>query len=378
VKNSFLLPLALILVFSASRLAAQSESGASGVSEPTVVPSLASLYQHYFPIGAAVEPQSLVTQEDLLVTQVNSLVAENDMKWERIHPRRGNATRSYNFYGADAIVAFAKAHGMRVRGHNLVWHQQVPFWIFQGDKGPATQEEVLDRMQDHITTLLTRFKGEVYCWDVVNEALSDDGAWRTDSPWFRSAGADENGDGIPTYIEKAFEFARHADPSALLFYNDYNIESGAKLDKACELVKALREKGLIDGVGIQGHWSIYGPDPETVQNAIERFASLGVQVQITELDLSVYQWGDSSSLPTLPPDLERRQAEQYRALFKVFRDEAEAPGANLRGKLTGVTFWGIADDHTWLDYFPVTRKNWPLLFDTMHRPKRAFWAVAQW
>ncbi len=374
--------LALLLGVCVSRLDAQSGSQAPGASNDAAVPSLASLYQQFFPIGAAVDPQTLVTQESLLATQVNSLVAENDMKWERIHPRRGNAPSAYNFLGADAIVAFAKAHGMRVRGHTLVWHQQVPWMVFRGDKGPATRTDVLDRMKDHITTLLTRYKGQVYCWDVVNEALSDDGGWRTDSPWFKAAGADENGDGIPDYIEEAFEFARQADPSALLFYNDYNIESGAKLEAAVKLVKALKEKGLVDGVGIQGHWSIFGPDAGTIRDAIERFASLGVQVQITELDLSVFGWGDNSSLAALPPDLARRQAAQYGALFKVFRDESGAPGssrAGQPGRLTGVTFWGIADDHTWLDSFPVAgRKNWPLLFDTSQKPKPAFWAVAKW
>ncbi len=381
-RKALIVTLLLDVCVCASRLGAQSGSEASGASREAVVPSLASLYQPYFPIGAAVEPQSLVIQKDLLVTQVNSLVAENDMKWQHIHPRRGNAGSSYNFYGADAIVAFARAHGMRVRGHTLVWHQQVPRWVFVGDKGPATRAVVLDRMQEHISTLLTRYQGQVYCWDVVNEALSDDGGWRTDSPWFAAAGADEDGDGIPDYIEKAFEFARQADPSALLFYNDYNIETGAKLEGALALVKALKEKGLVDGVGIQGHWSIFGPDAQTVRNAIERFESLGVEVQITELDLSVYRWGDSASLAALPPDLATRQAEQYSALFTVFRGEAGSPGssrAGQPGKLTGVTFWGIADDHTWLDSFPVAgRENWPLLFDTMHRPKPAFWAVARW
>ena len=346
------------------------------------MPSLAALYRAYFPIGAAVEPQTLVTQRDLLTAQVNSLVAENQMKWERIHPRSGNSASSYNFYGADAIVAFAKEHGMRLRGHVLVWHQQCPRWVFRGAKGTATREEVLERMRDHITTLLGRFKGAVSAWDVVNEAVSDSGTWRVDSPWFQAAGDDEDGDGIPDYIVKAFEFARSADPTAKLFYNDYNIETGEKLEKAFILVKALKEKGLIDGVGIQGHWSIYSPDAETVRRAIERFASLGLDVEITELDLSVYRWGDSSSLAELPPDLQRKQAARYGALFKVFREESgegDASAGSGKGKLTGVTFWGIADDHTWLDTFPVPgRKDWPLLFDTAHQPKEAFRAVAQW
>ncbi|HTP59276.1 MAG TPA: endo-1,4-beta-xylanase [Spirochaetia bacterium] len=381
-KRTFLVSLGILVAACGSRLAAQSGGGDSSASPNAPVPSLASVYQQYFPIGAAVNPQTLVTQKDLLVAQVNSVVAENEMKWGSIHPRRGNAASSYNFYGADAVVAFAREHGMRVRGHTLVWHQQVPRWVFVGDKGPASRDEVLQRMQDHISTLLTRYKGQVYCWDVVNEALADDGTWRTDSPWYMAAGGDQNGDGIPDYIEKAFEFARQADPSARLFYNDYNIESGAKLDGAVALVKALKEKGLLDGVGIQGHWSIFSPDVGTVRNAIERFASLGVEVQITELDLSVYPWGSALAYTALPPEVADRQAATYAALFKVFRDESGAPGTareGQAGKLTGVTFWGIADDHTWLDFFPVAgRKNWPLLFDTSQQPKPAFWAVAKW
>ncbi len=345
----------------------------AGISsiEAQPVPSLAAVYQPYFPIGAAVEPQTLQTHGDLLAAQVNSLVAENAMKWDHIHPRRGNDSSAYNFSGADAIVAFAQEHGMRVRGHTLIWHQQGPPMVFRGAGGQATRAEVLERMRDHITTLLTRYRGKVYAWDVVNEALADAGAWRTDSPWFQTAGADEDGDGIPDSSVKAFEYARSADPTAKLFYNDYGIEAGDKLERAYNLVKALKQKGLVDGVGIQGHWSIYTPDAGTVRAAIERFASLGVEVQITELDLSVYRWGDTSSLPELRPDLASRQAARYAALFEVFRKEA--------GKLTGVTFWGVADDETWLDSFPVAgRKDWPLLFGTDHQPKGAFWAVARW
>jgi len=339
------------------------------------VPSLAKLYQRYFPIGAAVNPSTLVIQGELLEAQVNSLVAENDMKWERIHPMPGNEPADYNFAPADKIVAFAREHGMLVRGHTLVWHQQVPAWVFAGaGGGRATREEVLRRMRQHIDTLLHHFKGEVYCWDVVNEAIADGGGrWRTDSPWYEAAGAPVGGDGVPEYIEKAFEYARAADPNVKLFYNDYGISSGGKLERALMLVRALKAKGLIDGVGIQGHWQIQSVNPAMVQMAIDRFAALGVEVQITELDLSVYRWGDESSLPSLPPERARLQAKIYGELFEVFREEAAA------GKLTGVTFWGIADDHTWLDNFPVPgRKNWPFLFDVHHRPKPAFWAVARW
>jgi len=308
---------------------------------------------------------------------VDSLVVENDMKWEVIHPLPGNDPADYNFGPADRIVAFAQEHGMLVRGHNLVWHRQVPAWVFEGAAGKplsATKAQVLARLKEHITTLLHHFKGKVYCWDVVNEALSDgSGMWRTDSPWSKTAGSESDGDGVPDYVEKAFVYAREADPTVKLFYNDYGIESGSKFDKAFALAKELKAKGLLDGIGIQGHWSIYTVDPDAVRRAIDRFASLGLQVQITELDLSVYRWGDSSSLAALPPDRAKLQAEKYGELFKVFREEGAA------GKLTGVTFWGIADDHTWLDNFPVPgRKDWPLLFDEHHQPEEAFWAVAKW
>ena len=339
------------------------------------VPSLARLYRNYFPVGAAVDPTTLVSQGALLEAQVNSLVAENAMKWERIHPLEGNAPNDYQFAAADEIAQFAREHHMLLRGHTLVWHQQTPEWVFRArgsSSAPASTALLLERMQEHISTVLHHFHGEVYAWDVVNEAISDSGGWRTDSPWYRIAGK-AGSDGVPEYIEKAFEDARRADPTAKLFYNDYGIESGAKLDRALELVKALKAKGLIDGVGIQGHWQIQSVSPEQIRYAIDQFAALGVKVQITELDLSVYRWGDESSLPSLPPDRAKLQAKVYGELFKVFREEARA------GHLTGVTFWGIADDHTWLDNFPVPgRKNWPLLFDAKHRPKEAFWAVAEW
>ncbi len=338
------------------------------------MPSLAAAYESFFPIGAAVEPKTLVSQGSLLDAQVNSLVAENAMKWERIHPWPGNDPSSYDFTGADVIATYAREHGMKLRGHTLVWHNQVPWWVFQDARGGAvTKGEILARMREHISTLLAHFRGSVYCWDVVNEAIADSGAWRTESSWFCAAGSDDDADGIPDYIVRAFEFARASDPEVRLFYNDLDTESGPKAEAALGLVKALKDRGLVDGVGIQAHWTVAGPDPETVRSAIQRFASLGVEVQITELDLSVYQRDDSSAKPGLSPTLAAEQAERYGAYFKVFREEAR------EGRLTGVTFWGIADDHTWLDDFPVKgRKDWPLLFDTHHQPKSAFWAVAQW
>jgi endo-1,4-beta-xylanase len=338
------------------------------------VPSLADTYESYFPIGAAVDPDLLQSQAELL-GQVNSLTAENDMKWERLHPRPGNDPIAYEFTRAEAIVRFAAEHGMKARGHTLVWHRQVPDWVFRGPGGSAaTQTQVLSRLREHIGTVLAHFQGKVYCWDVVNEALSDGaGTWRSDSPWQATAGRDDDADGLPDYLVRAFEYAREADPRARLFYNDYGIEAGAKHRKAYSLLKALRDRGLVDGVGIQGHWNIHTLDPEGVGWAIRRFASLGLEVQITELDLSVYRWDDRSSLAALPAELAELQARRYGELFGVLRALAGSGG------LTGVSFWGLADDHTWLDDFPVQgRKDWPLLFDPEHRPKKAFWTVARW
>jgi endo-1,4-beta-xylanase len=336
------------------------------------VPSLAGAYQRFFPIGAAVDPDLLDRLGGLLAGQVSSLTAENDMKWERLHPLPGNGPTAYEFSRADRIVRFAAEHGMKVRGHTLVWHRQVPEWVFQGPDGStAAQEQVLERLREHIGTVLAHFRGRVYCWDVVNEALADGArGWRRDSPWQAAAGRDLDADGLPDYLVQAFEYARAADPQALLFYNDYGIETGVKHEKAVALAKALKAKGLIDGVGIQGHWNIYDLDPRRVGQAIRRFATLGLQVHLTELDLSVYRWGDGSSLPQLPGELAEQQARRYGELFAELRGLAGAGG------LSSVTFWGLADDHTWLDDFPVQgRKDWPLLFDAEHRPKKAFWAV---
>jgi endo-1,4-beta-xylanase len=339
------------------------------------VPSLAQAYRSFFPIGAAVEPAVILSHAELLVGQVNGLVAENAMKWERIHPFAGDDSASYSYADADAISDFAAAHEMKLRGHTLVWHNQTPKWVFENTDGsPIAKEELHARVEGHIRNLLAHFRGKIYCWDVVNEALSDGPEiWRTNSPWHRIAGSDDDGDGIPGYIVKAFRAARTADPAVKLFYNDYNIDAGSKLEKAAMLAQKLKALGLIDGIGIQGHWSLYSPDEESVRLAIRRFSSLGLEVQITELDLSVFRRGDASSLQSLPPSLEELQAARYGALFRVFREEAAA------GNLSGVTFWGIADDHTWLDDFPVkSRKDWPLPFDSSQKPKKAFKAITNW
>jgi len=327
---------------------------------------LKDYYRSYFPIGVAVSPRSILGQDSaLIIREFNSLTPENAMKMGPIHPEEGH----YNWKDADAIVNFAQVHGMRVRGHNLCWHEQTPAWLFTDKDGrQVTKEVLLQRLKEHITAVVSRYKGKIYAWDVVNEAIDDDSAkFLRESPWYRICG--------DQFIAKAFEYAHQADPSAQLFYNDYNTERPEKRERVYKLLKQLVAAGVpVTGVGLQAHWSIYEPSEKELKAAIDRFASLGIKVQITELDVSIYPWeknmrtkrpGESDSFTA---ELEQKQLEQYRKIFAIFR--------SYKDVITGVTFWNVSDRHTWLDNYPVPgRKNYPLLFDTELQPKKAYRAV---
>ncbi|HTQ27023.1 MAG TPA: endo-1,4-beta-xylanase [Puia sp.] len=329
---------------------------------------LKDYYKDYFPIGVSVSAGALKSDEAVLIAkQFNSLTPENAMKMGPIHPKE----HEYNWKDADSIVAFAERHGMRVRGHNLCWHEQTPGWLFVNDAGDTVSKEVLlQRLKDHISTVVKRYKGRIYAWDVVNEAISDNPhEFLRNSAWYRICGDD--------FIIKAFEYAHAADPDAILFYNDYNTERPEKTARVYRLLKQLLDAGVpVQGIGVQGHWSVYEPDRSALVDAIQKFASLGLQVQITELDVSVYKW-EKNSRARMPgeqdqftPELERAQAEKYKMIFDVFR--------KYRHNITGVTFWNISDRHTWLDHYPVSgRKNYPLLFDTHLQPKKAYWEVTR-
>jgi endo-1,4-beta-xylanase len=329
---------------------------------------LKDYFQNYFPIGVAVSPQSLAGDEaKLILKQFNSLTPENVMKPGSIHP----AEDHYNWTGADEIVNFGQKHHLKVRGHTLCWHQQIGDWFFKdGDGNTVTKEKLLQRLKEHITSVVSRYKGNVYAWDVVNEAISDDSTqFLRDSPWFNICGED--------FIEKAFTYAHEADPDAQLFYNEYNAERPEKRERIYRLLKRLVGKKVpIYGVGLQGHWSVFEPSEVDLRNAIEKFSSLGLKIQITELDVSIYKWEklyrerrpDDRDLFT--PELEQMQVEKYNMVFKVFREN--------KNVITGVTFWNISDKHSWLDTYPVMgRKNYPLLFDQHLEPKRAFWEIVK-
>lgn len=330
---------------------------------------LKDYYKDYFTIGASVSPNALKTDEaDLLRNQFNSLTAENVMKMGPIHPNENK----YNWEPADAIVGFAQQNNMKVRGHTLCWHNQTPPWLFVDAAGdPVSKEALLNRLKEHITTIVTRYKGKVYAWDVVNEAISDsrDEVYRK-SVWFKICGED--------FIAKAFQYAHDADPNALLFYNDYNEINPVKREKIIKLVSDLKKAGVpIHGIGLQGHWAVSEPSAAELDKTLSDFSKTGLTLQITELDLSVYpkehnarQKKAEDYNTEYTAEKETQQAAQYKMCFEMFR--------KYKSSISSVTFWNISDRHSWLDNFPVRgRKDYPLLFDKDLKPKKAFQEVVK-
>jgi endo-1,4-beta-xylanase len=313
---------------------------------------------------------------EVAAKQFSAITPENEMKWQLIHPQPDR----YDFKAADAFAEFAKKNDMQLIGHNLVWHSQTPAWVFQGENGqPATREQLLKRMRDHIQTVAGRYKGKIKGWDVVNEALSDGGPdVLRDSPWKRIIGDD--------FIDQAFRFAREADPKAELYYNDYGLENERKRANCIKLLKGMKERGVpIDGVGTQSHFHLNGPSLDEVEKTIKEFSALGLKVMITELDVDVLpargnmgnadvnrrEQGDASLNPYtagLPDEVQEKLTKRYADLFAIY--------VRHRKEITRVTFWGLDDGHTWLNGFPIRgRTNYPLLIDRDLKPKPAFFAV---
>jgi endo-1,4-beta-xylanase len=340
--------------------------------------TLKDAFRDKFLIGVAVNRSQIQQRNkeevDLIKTQFNSLTAENDMKWMHIHPRKDE----YNFEHADKLVALAEANNMFVVGHTLVWHSQLAPWVLKTDDGSSIDStELSQRIRNHIHTIVGRYKGRIKGWDVVNEALDEDGSLRK-SPLLKIGGE--------TFIEKAFQYAHEADPDAELYYNDYNLVFAKKRDGAIRIIKNLKEKGIkIDGVGLQGHWGLAYPSLQEIETAIEMFAALDVKVMFTELDISVLPnpWrmptADVSakfeSNPTmnpypnsLPDSVQNQLAQRYADVFKLFNKHAD--------KISRVTFWGLHDGVSWKNNFPIRgRTDYTLLFDRELKPKKAFHAV---
>jgi len=353
---------------------------------------LKDYFKKDFKIGVAVSMNSIRQDSALIIKEFNSVTPENDMKVGVLHP----AENTWKWENADAIVAFAQRHHIAIRGHNLLWHSQDARWMYTGPDGkPANKELVLQRLRDHIHTVVGRYKGKIYAWDVVNEAV-EDGAdstviYRQNSPWWKIFQS-------PEFIEAAFRYAHEADPKAKLYYNDYSSENVTKHRKIYKLVKALKDKGVpINGVGFQAHWKINSPTQDALRTALNEITSLGLEVQFTELDIDIRvpaaltpnaapAAGAAAAVagatpvdPGYTPELEALQVAQYKKMFDVMRE--------YKKYIKAVTFWNVTDKSSWLDGRAqgggaatatagrIPRKAYPLLFDVNGQRKKAYWAV---
>ena len=362
----------ILVAASVSALHAQIPRADTSPAHENDIPSLKSTFGSRFLIGGAIEAAQIAEPVDaaLLRRHFGSITAENVMKPRTI----GTAVGVYNYAPADDLVRFAVANAIRVRGHTLVWHKTAPDWFFAGDRTdvPSYRALVRKRLETYVTDVVTHFRRKVYAWDVVNEVASDhEGSiYREDSPWFQALG--------PDYIEYAFRAARRADPNVQLFINDYDTEEAPKRTRLLAIVRDLQRKGVpIDGVGHQLHMQFRG-SARDVETALQDVEALGLINHITELDVSVY--ADPGSCfasrtgcapdygKTVPAVVLTQQAALYGQLFEVFRRHSS---------VKSVTTWGISDAHTWLTRFPVTRSNFPLLFDVNRAPKAAFWAAVR-
>ncbi len=315
--------------------------------------TLKEKYKDYFLIGTAVNPRTIKTHRELILQQFNSITCENAMKYGEITE---DGVR-YDFTDADIITAFAKENQLAMRMHTLLWHNQSPNAIFM----ETDREKLLRTFQAHVQRMAERYGDAVYACDVANEVIDDKGSeFFRPSPWLSLIGED--------FVELAFRYAKSAMPKVTLCYNDYNECDPVKSVKIARLVRELREKGVpVDCIGLQAHWYVVSSLDE-IKRAFEMYAGLGVKLHITELDVSLFEFEDKSSLAAPSKELLAKQAAFYGDVFAIFRQYREI--------VESVTTWGVADDATWLSNFPVPRrKNWPLLFDDNHQPKACYEAI---
>ena len=343
-------------------------------------PVLKDVFKDDFYIGVALNVNQIYDKEPNAIALVqrhfNSIVPENILKWEEVHPE----PNKYNFDPVDRFVAFGEKHKMHIIGHTLVWFHQTPDWVFQDESGkPLDREALLKRMQEHIYTVMGRYKGRIHGWDVVNEAIADDGGFRK-CKWLDIIGED--------YVLKAYEYARAADPGAQLYYNEYDFEKQAKCEGVIRLIRDLQSKGVrIDGVGIQGHWFLDYPRIEEIETYILALSKLGVKLMVTELDVGVLPFYpvDSKAVALssfdpetqkkynpytdgLPDSVQKDLAKRYAELFSLFHKH--------RDKFSRITFWAVHDGQSWRSYLPISgRTDYPMLFDRHCKPKPAFEAV---
>ncbi len=347
----------------------------SGVQKATAqkTPSLKETFKNDFLIGTALNAQQIeekdISAGQIVKHQFNAVTPENVMKAQIIEP----AWDSYNFDLADKLVAYAQKNNLKVNAHTLIWHSQLPAFMHRMQDADSVRKYFVH----HINTVAARYDGKVYSWDVVNEALNEDGTLRN-SIFLQKLGED--------YVVEAFRLAQKASPHSKLYYNDYNIEQPEKRAGAIALIKKIQAAGVrINGVGIQGHWRADKVPMKDIEESIKEFSALGIEVMFTEVDLSVLPspWdnatadvskmaaGNAKMNPYtngLPDSVAQMQAKAYADLFQLF--------LKYKKNVSRITFWGVNDGQSWLNGWPVRgRTNYPLLFDRSFQPKPAFYSV---
>ena len=335
--------------------------------------TLKSAFADDFVIGTALNrrqiTQSIPEAAALIPKEFNSITAENSMKWMHIHPKPD----TFNFELPDAFVEYGQQYHMFIVGHTLVWHSQLARWA----RGIEDPDEMKKHLENHIRTIVGRYKGKVHGWDVVNEAINGDGSLR-ESVFLKTLGED--------YLKLAFDLAAKADPEAELYYNDYSLTNPTKRAGVIRMVKKLQQSGTnIDGIGMQAHWGLNYPGLEEIEQSIIEYAALGVKVMITEMDITVIpnpgdiegadvnQTAAGNDLMNpytagLPDSIQTQLAQRYEDIFKIFLKHAD--------KISRVTFWGVNDGQSWKNNWPIRgRTNYPLLFDREYKPKAAYHRV---
>ena len=346
-------------------------SSSKKATTSTTTTPLREAYKNDFLIGTALNTQQIEEKDTgaakLVPVQFNAATPENIMKAEIIHPQWDK----YNFDLADKMIEYGRKYNILITGHTLIWHSQLPAFA----RNIKDVDSFKTFFNDHITTIASRYNGKIYSWDVVNEALNEDGTMR------KSIFLDKLGD---DFVTEAFRIAQKAAPNTELYYNDYNIEQPKKRAGAIAIIKKIQAAGVrIDGVGIQGHWHVNKIPLKDIEESILEFSALGIKVMFTELDIEVlprnFQGAEVSqrvaSNPALnpyvnglPDSVQLQLANDYESLFKLFLKHKD--------KVTRVTFWGVADGNSWLNGWPVRgRTNYPLLFDRQYKPKPAYYKV---
>ncbi|MBK3516072.1 endo-1,4-beta-xylanase [Carboxylicivirga marina] len=362
-KDKLLIALSILLCSSCAHLKQKRDSRES----------LKESYEQAFIIGTAVSEEIILKDtlsKNIVLKHFNTITPENVMKAEVINPEPG----VYNFKPADDFVDFGQKNQMFIVGHTLVWHNQTPDWFFgKKDGSKRDKKELVSLIKSYIDTVVGRYRGRVHAWDVVNEVIDENGEYRS-TTWVNGIG---NGDEL---VELAFKSAQETDPDAELYYNDFNVWRPAKRDGIVRLVRMLQKKGIrIDGVGMQAHWGLNYPKNEYIEAAIDTFASLGIKVMISELDIDILPLTKEGQIigrcftekqfqleefedfldpykEGIPDEIEKKLTNRYTELFQIFNSKSD--------KISRVTFWGVHDGMSWKNTYPIpNRTNYPLLFN---------------